>query len=117
MSGTLKPPKELGPAGRSLYRDVLADVAANWELDSKDHHNLDAACRAVDRVTELERLIAQDGLIVDGKVNPLVVESRLQVQQAVYLLGKVETSPPKAKTGHLNSRQRLELRRLNGAVG
>jgi hypothetical protein len=118
MSGAPKPSGGLGPVGRSLHRRVLADVPPGWELDAKDHHNLDAACRAVDRVHDLEQAIARDGLLSDGKLHPAVVESRLQVQLAVQLLGKVETAPPAAKTGHLNGRQRAELRRLgNGAVG
>jgi hypothetical protein len=112
MSRTPKLPKELGLAGRSLHRRVLADVPANWELDAKDLHNLEAACHAVDRVHELEQMIAADGLFTDGKLHAGVVEARLQTQLAVQLLSKVETAAPAAKTGHLNGRQRAELRRL-----
>jgi hypothetical protein len=116
MNSAPKPPGGLGPSGRSLYRRVLADVQAGWELDGKDLHNLEAACRAVDRVHELEQIIDRDGLLTDGKLHPAVVESRLQTQLAVHLLGKVETTPA-AKTGHLNGRQRAELRRLgNGSA-
>jgi hypothetical protein len=118
MSGVSKSPGGLGPSGRELHRQILDDLPPNWELDAKDHHNLDAACRAADRVHELEQIIARDGLVTaDGKVNPVVVECRLQVQLGVHLLSKVEVTPPAAKTGHLNGRQRAELRRLgNGAA-
>jgi hypothetical protein len=111
MSGTPKPPKELGPSGRSLYRAVLADVAQGWELDGRDLHNLEAACHAADRVTELEQAIAADGLLIGEKLHFAVCESRLQTQLAVYLVGKVEVAP-KVTTRHLNGRQRAELRRL-----
>lgn len=114
MSGT---PKSLGSSGRELYARVLADVAPTWELDSKDLHNLEAAARAVDRVDELEQIIARDGLLTaDGRVSPAVVECRLQTQLATLSLAKVETEP-KISTRHLNGRQRAELRRLgNGAA-
>jgi hypothetical protein len=117
MSGTPKPPSGLGPSGRALHCRVLADVAVGWELDGRDLHNLDAACRAVDRVTELEQVIARDGLLSDGKLHPAVVEARLQTQLAVMLLGKVETVPPAARTGHLNGRQRAQLRRAESGNG
>jgi hypothetical protein len=117
MSGTPKPTKDLGPNGRALHRRVLADVQAGWELDAKDHHNLEAACRAVDRVAELERVIVRDGLLSDWKLHPAVVESRLQTHLATLLLGKVETAPPAAKTGHLNGRQRAQLRRAESGNG
>jgi hypothetical protein len=114
MSRTSKSSGGLGPAGRELHARVLLDVQAGWELDSRDLHNLDAACRAVDRVHELEQIIARDGLVSDGKLHPAICESRLQVAQATLLLSKVETEP-KVSTRHMNSRQRAELRRL-GAV-
>jgi hypothetical protein len=115
MNSASKPPSGLGPSGRSLYRAVLADVAVGWELDGRDLHNLEAACHAADRVTELEQAIAADGLLVGEKLHPAVVEARLQTQLAVYLLGKVEVAP-KVTTRHLNGRQRAELRRLGNGT-
>ena len=92
-------------------------MAEGWELDARDRSNLASACEVTDRINELEALVRSEGLVVRGskgqdRLNPAISEIRLQRQAVAMLLGRVEVAPPAAKTGHLNSRQRAELRRL-----
>lgn len=115
MSATPSAPKGLGPAGRALWKRVLADVAAGWELDERDVSCLRGACRAEDRAQELDRLVETEGLMVTGaagqaKLHPGIPEARAQRQQVALLLARVEMAPPAPRTGHLNVRQRAQLR-------
>ena len=117
MSGIPKPPSGLGTSGRALWRRVCGDVADGWELDARDLAILESAARAADRVFELDQLVRTDGLMIRGstgqeRLHPAVGEARMQRQLCAMQLGRVELAPPKARTGHLNVRQRAELRRL-----
>jgi phage terminase small subunit len=71
-----RPPKGSGPAGRRLWRAVQRD----FELGEHESALLTAMCRQVDRLAELEELIAAEGLMVSGhgtvKMHPAVVEAR-----------------------------------------
>ena len=117
VKASLKPPSGLGPAGRSLWRRVVADVPADVELDARDLIFLEQAGRASDRVSELEELIARDGLMIAGskgqdRLHPAVAEARMQRQLVAVLLSKIELDVPGVKTGSLNVRQRADLRRV-----
>lgn len=69
-------PKGSGPAGRKLW----ASVQREFELGEHESALLAAMCRQVDRLDELEALIAAEGLTVTGhgttKMHPAVIESR-----------------------------------------
>ena len=71
-----RPPKGAGPAGKRLWRSVQAE----FELGEHERALLVAMCRQVDRLDELEALIAAEGLTVTGhgtvKMHPAVVEAR-----------------------------------------
>jgi hypothetical protein len=71
-----RPPAGAGPTGRRLWRAILAD----YELDAHELVLLGALARQADRLDELEKLIADQGLLTYGhgttKVNPLVPEAR-----------------------------------------
>lgn len=71
-----RPPKGSGPSGRRLWNAVQAD----FELGEHESALLTAMCRQVDRLDELEALIAEQGLLVTGhgttKMHPAVVEAR-----------------------------------------
>ena len=106
----VKPPSGLGSHGRELWRAVIEDVQAGWELDARDLAALASACHAMQRAHELERVVRQEGLTVSGRPHPAIGEARRQRTSAQALLKQVETCPPAMKTGHLNVRQRAELR-------
>ena len=57
-----RPPKGAGPAGKRLWRSVQAE----FELGEHERALLVAMCRQVDRLDELEALIAAEGLMVTG---------------------------------------------------
>jgi hypothetical protein len=82
----LSEPKELrdlGPAGRKLHREVVADLAEmGLAHDSRESTMLFTACRMRDRIALLERELADQPLSVvshTGKgqvMNPLWIELR-----------------------------------------
>lgn len=118
MSVAPTTPKGLGADGRALWRRVIAGVAADphWELDARDLHLLEQAVRAADRATELEQIIATDGLMVTGstgqsRLHPAVSEARMTRQLVAILLSKVDLHAPEEQTRALNGRQRNELKR------
>lgn len=69
-------PKGSGPAAKRLW----AAVQREFELGEHERALLVAMCRQVDRLDELEALIAAEGLMVSGhgtvKVHPAVIEAR-----------------------------------------
>ena len=68
-----RPPKGTGPSGR---RAVLGE----FELEEHERALVTALVRQVDRLDELEKLIAAEGLMVSGhgtmKMHPAVIEAR-----------------------------------------
>ena len=72
-------PPGLGPAGRSLWRSI----ARKWRLDEREHAVLSQACRTADLITQLEDLLAREGLTVAGsngqpRLSPIPAEIRAQ---------------------------------------
>ena len=55
-------PSALRPAGVALWRAVVA----GYELERHELASLELACRQADLCTDLEALIAEDGLVVIG---------------------------------------------------
>lgn len=71
-----RPPKGAGPSGRRVWRAVLGEC----ELEEHERALVTALVRQVDRLDQLEQLIAEEGLMVTGhgtvKVHPAVTEGR-----------------------------------------
>jgi P27 family predicted phage terminase small subunit len=94
-----KPPATLAPPGRKLWRAILADLADGWELDRRELHLLEQACRCADDIAQLEQAVKRDGATVAGSrgqtvVHPAVTEARqLRIAQA-RLLGVIELEDP-----------------------
>ena len=69
-------PKGAGPAGRRVWTAILRE----FELDEHERALVTALVRQVDRLDELEALIAAEGLMVSGhgtcKMHPAVIEAR-----------------------------------------
>ena len=55
-------PRGLGPAGRDLWRRVMT----NFEFDPHEVPGLVLACRQLDDVANLERLVAAEGMVATG---------------------------------------------------
>jgi phage terminase small subunit len=91
----VKPPSGLEASGRALWRTVIADVPADWELDARDLAVLEAACRQADDVAALEAAVARDGVTVVGaagqaRLNAAVTELRQARLALARLLGQVD---------------------------
>ena len=71
-----RPPKGAGPSGRRVWRAVLGE----FELEEHERALVTVLVRQVDRLDELEALIAAEGLMVSGhgtcKMHPAVIEAR-----------------------------------------
>lgn len=67
-------PRELGPGGRRLWRDV----AEPFELAGHEQRLLLEACRTVDDLDRLAAVIAEQGVLsADGsRAHPALVEAR-----------------------------------------
>ena len=67
-------PSGLGASARRLWREVVD----TFELMPHELAVLREVVRVVDRLEQLERSIAEDGAVVDGKPHPALVEARQQ---------------------------------------
>lgn len=79
-------PSGLRPAGRRLWRQVVAD------FDGSPHELalLALACRQADDVAALEDLIASDGLVVEGSAGqPRLNAAVTEVRQGRLALAKL----------------------------
>ena len=122
-----KPPPGLGTAGRSLWREVCADVAeAGLELDARDRHWLGSACTLTDRAATLEAALADAPLMVKGSMgqqvsNPLLAEWRSHAQLAAQLLARLKLDTAEESGGlqiiGANRQRAAAHRRWRGVVG
>ena len=67
-------PRGAGPSGRALWRQVLS----RYELDEHELVLLREAVRTVDQLDDLAAAVTADGVLVDGKAHPALVEARQQ---------------------------------------
>ncbi len=72
MSKTPTPPRGTKASGRRLWADVLT----RFELDEHELAMLREACRTVDQLDVLAGILATEGLILQDKPHPALVESR-----------------------------------------
>jgi hypothetical protein len=99
-------PAGLTAPGRALWAAIVGDLDAGWELDARELHLLERACRCADELAKLEAAVDRDGVTAEGSrgqviVHPALSESRqLRLVQA-RLLGAIELADPKA--GHRSS--------------
>jgi hypothetical protein len=67
-------PRGLKTGGKRLW----TAVTATWELERHEVELLTQACRTVDRLDRLEAAGRDAPLTIDGRANPVLVESRQQ---------------------------------------
>jgi hypothetical protein len=65
-------PNGLRPAGRAIWAAVTAD----HELEAHEQALLTELCRVKDRLDALAKLLDAEGVLVDGRVHPALVEAR-----------------------------------------
>ena len=65
-------PTQYGEAGERLW----ASVADHFDLEEHEQALLREACRTVDQLDALAAVVDADGVVVDGKAHPALVESR-----------------------------------------
>jgi len=67
-------PRRFGASGRKLWREVLG----RFEFDQHELSLLVEACRTVDALDRLDEMVHAEGLLLEGKAHPALVEARLQ---------------------------------------
>ncbi len=121
MAGTPAPPRDLGRAGRDLWRRVFAA----YELDPVERVGLALACRQLDDVARLEELLDRDGLIVAGssgqpRLSAALAELRLSRLAAARLLDAlglpVEGEEPSTATTTARRARRAAAARWSGHI-
>lgn len=65
-------PAGLGPRGRRLWRSLVDD----FDLAEHERGLLLEACRTSDDLDRLAAVVATEGVVVDGKPHPALVEAR-----------------------------------------
>jgi phage terminase small subunit len=92
-------PAGLGSAGKSLWKAILGDIAADWELDRRELRHLERACVVADRLAELDAAVEREGAMVKGSrgqpvVHPAVSEARQLELVQLRLLASLELEDP-----------------------
>ncbi|MFZ2177465.1 MAG: hypothetical protein WAW17_26245 [Rhodococcus sp. (in: high G+C Gram-positive bacteria)] len=105
MASTSKYPERFGSSGRELW----ADIEGKFALSTPEKLILKQACRAADRLDEIQTEMNGQALVVQGKVqpvaNPLMVEFRLQAQLLTKLIASLRI-PDAAPEQPVNRPQR-----------
>jgi hypothetical protein len=70
----VRPPRGTGPAGRGLWRAV----SESFELEKHEIEILRQAVVVADRIASLDAVVSRDGVLLDGRAHPALIESRLQ---------------------------------------
>jgi hypothetical protein len=87
-------PEGAGPAGKRLWRAFLSDI----ELDEHELELLRQAVRTADLCEQLQAVVNVEGVMVDGRAHPALVELREQrvvlAQLVVALRVPAGTGPP-----------------------
>lgn len=119
-------PRGLGPAGKALWRTLVAA----FELDPHELAILGSACRQADVVAELEAAVAADGPMVAGskgqkRLHPAVAEARQGRVVLAGLLGRLALEDADGRSASTPSQRgrnaartrwdRHHLRSLDGA--
>ena len=95
-------PKSLGKPGGSLWKAILGDLEDGWELDKRELHLLERACRCEDEMRELEAVVDKEGSMGRGStgqavVHPAILEGRQLKLTQLRLLSALELEDPGAQ--------------------
>lgn len=94
-----KPPKSLGAAGKRLWRAIIGDLEPDWELDRRERHLLERACRTEDEMRLLEAAVDKEGPTSTGSkgqivVHPGILEGRQLKLAQLRLLSSLDLEDP-----------------------
>lgn len=103
------PPKEASAAGRRMWRSVLRD----FELDEHELALLREAVAVVDLCERLQKLVADEGLMVEGRTHPALVELRQQRIVLARLVVALRVEPGGTGDGEAK-RARSQYRGMRG---
>lgn len=82
----------LGPVGAGFLSDVVRSVPSD-HFRPADSPLLRAYCKANERMSALEHLIAEQGLVFDGEVNPYAKALREEAKLMMSLAVKLRLCP------------------------
>jgi hypothetical protein len=103
-------PKTAGVAGARLWKSVLAD----FELDEHELTLLRQAVHAADVCAGLQALVESEGLLLEGKAHPALVELRLERILLARLIVALRVPLGEAES---DSAGRTPARPLRGVYG
>jgi hypothetical protein len=96
-----KPPPELGPEGKKLFRQIVADAAGQGiELTAAELVYLRQAGKLADSIALMEEALAGAELIVPGymnkglQANPLISELRMRRQLLGQTVARIDPNVP-----------------------
>jgi len=67
-------PRGTGPAGKAIW----AAISRSFDLEPHETQVLRQVAVVADRIAALDAVVVRDGVIVEGRTHPALVESRLQ---------------------------------------
>jgi hypothetical protein len=74
MMAEERPPRGTGPAGRAMW----GAISESFDLEPHEVQVLRQVAVVADRIAALDAVVVRDGVILEGRANPALVESRLQ---------------------------------------
>ena len=94
-----KPPSTLKAAGKRLWKAIIGDLEPGWELDRRELHLLERACRTEDETRLLEAAVDKEGPTSTGSkgqtvTNPNILECRQLRLAQLRLLSALELEDP-----------------------
>jgi hypothetical protein len=110
------PPRGTGRAGKALWTSI-ADV---FELEKHEIQLLSQAAVVADRIAALDAAVTRDGVLVEGRTHPALIESRLQRVTlgrlvALLRLPDLEDRRPQRRGGFRS--RAYQLRQVMGGDG
>jgi hypothetical protein len=70
----MAPPRGTGTAGRALFKAITEA----FDLEPHEVAILGQMVRLADRIGQLDAIVDTEGVLVDGRTHPALVESRLE---------------------------------------
>jgi hypothetical protein len=101
---------------------VLEDVPTGWDLDARELHLLERACRCADELELLDRLVDRDGLTTAGskgqvRMHPALGEARALRLTQLRLLSSIQLQPPAEQSAGTRQARKAANARWNRRTG
>lgn len=103
-SSAPRPPTSLQAPGKALWKAIIGDLDSEWELDKRELHVLERACRVEDEMRKLEAVVDKEGPTAIGSkgqvvVHPAILEGRQLKLAQLRLLAALELEDPTRQRG------------------